>query len=123
VEPKADQRKVFNVSLLTPTGRHAIRVAEDEHIWDAAFRQNIELPALCHQGWCLTCAGRIEGAGAVDHTDSRAFYPQDREASFALLCTAKPCSDLTIVTHQAGEMRRHRLRNRLPAPYSQGLKP
>ena len=51
------------------------------------------------------------------------FFPADCEAGFVLLCTGKPCSDLRIITHQADEMRRHRLRNKLPAPYSMGLKP
>jgi ferredoxin len=109
--------------LLTPSGQHSIQVADEEHIWDAAFRQNVELPAMCHQGWCLTCAGRIEGPGEVNQADSLAFFPQDREAGFALLCTGRPRSDLTIVTDQAVEMRKHRLRHGLPAPFSQGLKP
>ena len=106
-----------------PGEERSIRVGADEHIWDAADRQGIKLPALCHQGWCLTCAGRIEGAGEVDQKDSLVFFPQDRQAGFALLCTGRPSSDLTIRTHQANEMRKHRLRNGLPSPYSQGLKP
>jgi ferredoxin len=57
--------KFFNITLLTPQEERSIRVANDQHIWDAAFEQGIELPALCHQGWCLTCAGRIEGPGEV----------------------------------------------------------
>ncbi len=109
--------------MRTPQGERSIRVAEDEHVWDAAFRQGIKLPALCHQGWCLTCAGHVEGPGALNQDDSLAFYPRDREAGFALLCTGRPCSDVTIRTHQAVEMRKHRLRHRLPAPYSQGLNP
>ncbi|HME32474.1 MAG TPA: 2Fe-2S iron-sulfur cluster-binding protein [Terriglobales bacterium] len=116
-------RRFFNVMLLTPSGQHSIQVADDEHIWDAAFQQNVELPAMCHQGWCLTCAGRIDGAGEVNQADSLAFFPQDRAAGFALLCTGRPCSDLKLVTDQAVEMRKHRLRHGLPAPFSQGLKP
>jgi len=83
----------------------------------------VTLPALCHQGWCLTCAGRLEGPGKVDQTDSLAFFEPDRAAGFVLLCTGKACSDVTIRTEQATEMRKHRLRHRLPAPYSQGLTP
>jgi ferredoxin len=115
--------KFFDVTLLTPREERSIRVASDQHIWDAAFEQGVELPALCHQGWCLTCAGRIEGQGEVDQADSLAFFPQDREAGFGLLCTGRPCSDLTIRTHRAVEMRKHRLKDGLPSPYSQGLKP
>lgn len=117
------QRRFFSITLRTPGGDLPIRAADDEHIWDAAFRQSVKLPALCHQGWCLTCAAKIDGPGEVNQADSLAFFPQDREAGFALLCTGRPCSDLTLVTHEALEMRKHRLRHRLPAPYSQGLKP
>jgi ferredoxin len=123
VDNGSDLRKFFNVTLLTPRGEHAIQVAEDEHIWDAASRLGVRLPALCHQGWCLTCAGRLEEPGEVDQTDSISFFPQDRQAGFALLCTGKPCSALRIRTDQAVEMRKHRLRNGLPSPYSQGMEP
>jgi ferredoxin len=123
VNEDQDQPKRFEITLLTPKGDHVVQVAENEHIWDAAFAQGVKLPALCHQGWCLTCAGRIEGPGETDQSDSLSFYPQDRAAGFALLCTGKPCSSLRIRTNQAIEMRKHRLRNGLPAPYSYGLKP
>jgi len=123
VDKKENTSKLFTVRLLTPGGAKTIRVSDAKHIWDAAFDQGVTLPALCHQGWCLTCAGRIEGTGEVDQTDSLAYFPQDRNERYALLCTGKPCSDLTIRTEQAVAMRRNRLRNRLPAPYSQGLEP
>jgi len=113
----------FAVKLLTPDGERSIAVAEDEHLWDAASRHGITLPALCHEGWCLTCCGRMEGAGEVDQSDSLAYFPQDREARYVLLCTGRACCNLIIRTEQATEMRRHRLRHHLPAPYSQGLKP
>lgn len=118
---KDDQREIFNVTLLRPDGEKTIRVADDEHIWDAALAQGIRLPALCHQGWCLTCAGRIE-SGKVDQSASAGYFPQDRDAGFVLPCTGKPRSDMVIRTHQATEMRKHRLREHLPAPYSTGLK-
>ena len=118
-----DQQRYFDVTLRMPEGERTIRVAENEHVWDAAFNQGIQLPALCHQGWCLTCAGHIEGGGELNQADSLTFLHQDRDAEFALLCTGRPCSDVVIRTHQATEMRKHRLRNGLPAPYSQGLKP
>src|ERR1700694_5860566 len=81
---------VFPVVLLLPDGERSIQVSRDEHIWDAAFAAGIVLPALCHQGRCLTCAGRLEGEGEVDQSDSVSYYPEDREAGFILLCTGKP---------------------------------
>jgi ferredoxin len=110
--------RIFRVTLLTPRGEHAIVVAPGQHIWDAAQAAGIILPALCHQGRCLTCAGRLEGPGEVDQSDSDAYFPQDREAGFALLCTGKARSDLRIRTHQQHEMRTYRRSLGLPAPYS-----
>jgi ferredoxin len=113
--------EVFRVDLLLPDRECSIKVAADEHIWDAAFAAGITLPAMCHQGYCLTCAGRLVGGGEVDQSDSLAYYPEDREAGFVLLCTGKPRSDLRIRTHQQMEMRKHRLEKGLPAPYSWSL--
>ncbi len=109
----------FEVVLRLPNNEERkIEVRANEHIWDAAFNAGTTLPALCHQGRCLTCAGRLENNGAVDQSDSVSYYPQDREAGFVLLCTAKPRSPLKIRTHQQTEMRAHRLQQGLPAPYS-----
>jgi ferredoxin len=96
----------------------AIQVSPNQHIWDAAFAVGITLPALCHQGRCLTCAARLEDGGIVDQSDSVSYYPEDREAGFILPCTGKARSDLTIRTHQAAAMRNHRKQKSLPAPYS-----
>ena len=109
---------VFPVVLLLPQGERAIQVSRDGHIWDAAFARGIVLPALCHQGRCLTCAGRLEGEGEVDQSDSVSYYPEDREAGFVLLCTGKPRSALRIRTHQQNEMRKFRRQKKLPSPYS-----
>ena len=108
----------YSVTLLTPDGEISIEAGEDEHIWDAAKAQGIELPAICHQGRCLTCAGKLLDGGEVDQSDSVSYYAQDREAGFVLLCTGKPRSALRILTDQQKEMREHRRRKKLPAPYS-----
>jgi ferredoxin len=110
---------MFQVELLLPNQeRRTIQVSPDEHIWDAAFQAGIVLPALCHQGYCVTCAGRLESGGKTDQSDSLVYFPEDREAGFVLLCTAKPCSDLRIQTHQQHRMREFRKQRKLPAPYS-----
>lgn len=114
---------MFQVKLLMPDATRTISVAADEYIWDAALRHGIKLPALCHQGWCLTCAARLEGPGEVDQSASTGYFPQDKAEGFSLLCTAKPRSDLTVRTHQSAQMRRHRITKGLPAPYSYGLEP
>jgi ferredoxin len=108
----------FPVVLVLPDGERSIEVSRDGHIWDAAFAVGIVLPAMCHQGRCLSCAGRLEGGGEVDQSDSVTYFPEDREAGFVLLCTGKPRSALRIRTHQANEMRQFRRQKKLPAPYS-----
>jgi ferredoxin len=92
-------------------------VEPNQIIWDAASAQGIALPAICHQGRCLTCAGRIIGQGKVDNSRADS-YPADAKAGFALLCTAVACSDVRIRTNQEDEMRKHRLALGLPAPYA-----
>ena len=62
------------------------------------------LPAICHQGRCLTCAARLI-AGEVDQSAAASYFDQDRAAGFALLCTARPRSNLVLQTHQQWEMR------------------
>lgn len=109
----------FDVVLQLPDDEErCIQVGGEEHIWDAASKAGIALPALCHQGRCLTCAGRLEGTGEVDQSDSIRYYPEDREAGFVLLCTGKARSPLRIWTDQQDEMRRHRKQKGLPAPYT-----
>jgi ferritin-like protein len=56
--------------------------------------------------------------GEFDRSDAANDFPQDREAGFVLLCTAKPCSDLPLRTPAEAQMREHRLKCGLPAPYA-----
>lgn len=115
----APQSEVFQVVLLLPSNEErAIQVGSEEHIWDAARAAGINLPAMCHQGYCLTCAARLENGGEVDQSDSLVYFPDDREAGFILPCTGKPRSPLRIRTHQQKEMRQFRKQRNLVAPYS-----
>ncbi len=93
----------------------SVRCGAEEHVLDAARRHGLELPHACQQGWDLACAVRVL-AGRFDNSDARRYYPQDEQAGFALICTAKPTSDLRLRTHASDAMRAHRRRHRLPAP-------
>jgi ferredoxin len=106
----------FLVTLEMPSGERQIRCRPDEFIWNAAAHNGIILPSICHQGRCLTCAGRLL-EGSVDQSSANTFFPADTKAGFVLLCTAKPQSNLRILTHQQLLMRQHRARLGLPAPY------
>lgn len=109
-------RAGFRVDLDTPEGPQLLFCGADEYVWDVAARNGIPLPAMCHQGRCLTCAAKLL-SGAVDDWDADSYFTADEEEGFVLLCKAKPRSDLKILTHQDDAMRRHRLAEGLPAPY------
>jgi ferredoxin len=113
-----DSKDDFEVLFITPDREVKAVVNRNEYLWSAAQRNGLELPAICHQGRCLTCAGRLIGEGDFDQSAADSYFPEDREAGFILLCTAKPLSALRISTHQEKEMRKHRIAHKLPAPYS-----
>jgi ferredoxin len=111
----SEKPKTHQVTFVTNAGETQTTAREDEYLLDAAARAGLELPAMCLQGWCLTCAGKIL-QGQVDQSEARRFYPQDAQAGFVLLCSAYPRSDLRILTEQKEEMRAHRRALGLPAP-------
>lgn len=92
-----------------------MRCGAGEHVLDAARRDGLTLPSLCEQGWDIACAVRVL-EGRLDHSDARRYYPADEQAGFALICTARPLSDLRLRTHQSAAMRVHRDAHGLPAP-------
>jgi ferredoxin len=111
------QRRTHTVTLILPDDSQArLEVGEEETILSAVYRAGLDLPSMCLQGWCITCTGRVEGEGEWDQSAARRYYPQDREAGFILLCTARPRSDLTIRTHQRAALRDRRIRLKLPTP-------
>jgi ferredoxin len=90
-----------------------LTVDPDETILAAARTAGVWLPADCQQGWCTTCVGRVT-EGTVAHPHAKRFFEEDDEAGFALLCTAKPRSDLTVITHQYEEFLTHRAEHNRP---------
>ena len=104
------------VTLILPDGKEVtLTVGTDEAIWDAALRAGLELPNMCLQGWCISCAGRVL-EGDFDQSEALRYYEADRRAGFILLCTARPRSAMRIRTHQKTAMRDHRLAEGLPTP-------
>ena len=105
------------MELETPDGTRAFDCKDDERIWDAAAAHDIVLPAICHQGRCLSCAAKLL-SGVVEHDHPDQYFDQDRAAGYILPCRALPRSDLHILTDQADAMRAHRKALGLPAPYA-----
>jgi ferredoxin len=54
--------------------------------------------------------------GEFDAAEALRYCPEDKEAGFILLCTARPRSAMRILTHQRDAMRVHRLKAGLPTP-------
>ena len=114
------EHAAYRVTFELADGPVTITVGHDEFILAAARRAGLVLPSLCEQGWCITCAAWVL-EGVVDQTASRRYYRADREAGFALLCTAKPRSDLRLRPGAIEAMRAHRMAHRLPVPRGTGL--
>jgi ferredoxin len=103
------------VTFLAEGRTVSVSVGETDYLLDAALAAGLELPFMCLQGWCTTCAGRLL-EGRVDQSEARRLYPEDEAAGFVLLCCAYARSDLRVLTHQRDAMRSHRQALGLPTP-------
>ena len=115
MEARTPSATAHRVTIQLPDRSVDIAVREDEVILAAARAQGLDLPSLCEQGWCITCACWVL-AGEVDQSASRRFYAQDRDAGFALICTGRPRSDLVLRPGATEALRAHRDRHHLPVP-------
>ena len=81
---------------LQPSG-HQFEVESYETVLEAALRAGFTLPYSCRGGACGSCKGRVT-AGDIDHNGTpMVTLPQaERDQGYALLCTAKPGSDVQI---------------------------
>lgn len=79
-----------------PVGRD-VACREDQSILDASLRQGVWLPHACTHGTCGTCKADVV-EGQVDHGDSSpyALLEMERAEGKALLCTARPRSDVVV---------------------------
>jgi CDP-4-dehydro-6-deoxyglucose reductase len=81
---------------LRPSG-HVFEVGEDKSILQAGLDAGWQMPYSCRTGICRTCRGTIK-EGAVDYGMVHPTYlpDSDKAKGYALLCQAKPRSDLVI---------------------------
>ncbi|NET49299.1 MAG: 2Fe-2S iron-sulfur cluster binding domain-containing protein [Merismopedia sp. SIO2A8] len=82
---------------------HTIAVQADEYILQAALDEGLDLPYSCNAGVCTTCSAKVLD-GAVDQSDAAGIGPTTQAAGYALLCHAKPTSDLKIETEKEEEV-------------------
>jgi ferredoxin len=106
---------MHRVTFIADGQEITVPVAEDQYLLEAATGAGLDLPYMCLQGWCTTCAGKVL-EGKVDQSEARRVYPQDQAAGFVLLCSAYPRSDVRVLTHQKEAMRAHRQALGLPSP-------
>jgi propane monooxygenase reductase subunit len=74
-----------------------MEVREDEHILDAAFRQNIHLMHGCREGRCSACKSFVlDGDIQMENHSTFACNEAEEDEGFVLLCRTKAYSDCTI---------------------------
>jgi len=85
----------FNVTL-QPSG-HTFAADPTRNILRSGLEAGFNLPYSCRASGCATCKARIV-SGTIDHgASSETYMPQAMRADgYALLCQAKPLSDLVI---------------------------
>jgi ring-1,2-phenylacetyl-CoA epoxidase subunit PaaE len=78
--------------------RKTFRVAEGQHVIDAALAAGIRLPYSCRGGMCCTCRARlVEGDVVMDRNFS--LEPWEMEAGFVLTCQARPTTARIVVDY------------------------
>lgn len=85
----------FSITLLPDNSTFTAKAGET--IMETAKKHGHNLPVGCADGACGLCKGSVL-QGTVDHGKSTviALPAEDREAGFALFCSAMPTSDLVI---------------------------
>ncbi len=81
-----------------------IQVGPDEAVLDAALRQGVSLPYGCRSGLCGTCKAPLR-AGEIAYPEGqpKALDSAEQASGMALLCQARPRSDLAIDTEPLEE--------------------
>jgi len=81
---------------LTP-GAHSFLTHGESTLLQAALDAGFVLPYGCRNGACGSCKGRVQ-EGLIDHGDSQlsALPLADRAAGYALLCCARPITDVVL---------------------------
>ena len=90
---------------LQPSG-HSYEVSPGQNILQAGLDAGHMLPYSCRSGVCRTCRGTIV-EGKVDYGSVHPTYlpDSDKAKGYALLCQAKPLSDLVIEVREVKGMR------------------
>ena len=86
---------------IVPTGEQ-FAAESNEPVLSAALRAGLNLPHSCKGGHCASCRARVL-AGSFEYPDARlptGITPAEVAAGFALLCQARPLTDLLVETRE-----------------------
>jgi len=94
----------FKVTL-QPSG-HSFEAPEGKNVLQAGLDAGRMLPYSCRAGVCRTCRGTIK-EGSVDYGMVHETYlpESDKAKGYALLCQAKPLSDLVVEVREVQGVR------------------
>ncbi|KJH73627.1 2Fe-2S iron-sulfur cluster-binding protein [Aliterella atlantica] len=82
---------------------YTLQVPEDKYILQNAEQQGVELPYLCRNGACTTCAVRVI-SGEIYQPEAMGLSSELRQQGYALLCVSYPRSDLEVETQDEDEV-------------------
>ena len=70
---------------------------------ETAEQQDAELPFLCRNGACTSCAVKII-SGELEQPEAMGLSPKLKEQGYALLCVSYPRSNLEVETQDEDEV-------------------
>ncbi|MGD1902202.1 MAG: 2Fe-2S iron-sulfur cluster-binding protein [Geitlerinemataceae cyanobacterium] len=82
---------------------YTVQANEDRYILHTAENQGAELPFLCRNGACTSCAVRVL-SGELDQDEAMGLSPELQEKGYALLCVSHAKSDLVVETQDEDEV-------------------
>lgn len=82
---------------------YTLQVPEDRYILQDAEKQGVELPYLCRNGACTTCAVRVL-SGEIYQPEAMGLSSELRQQGYALLCVSYARTDLEVETQDEDEV-------------------
>mgnify|MGYP000737153193 CR=1 FL=1 len=106
---RGPQLMTYKVSL--QDNQRQFEVQEDETLLEAALYQEIGLPYGCQSGGCGACRARIVSGEVEYDYDPPALSEREKAEGYALLCQARPRSDLVIQVEELPDHHAIQVRN------------
>lgn len=82
---------------------YTLQVPEDRYILQEGENQGIDLPYLCRNGACTTCAVRVL-SGEIYQPEAMGLSSELRQQGYALLCVSYARTDLEVETQDEDEV-------------------